>query len=218
MQISRKQDIPHSKEFNKKNVKIKKDIYKDTPVRYLGFTNELGTAVKEICTGANGIVKHLPALSYIPALGYIACDVADKYKKGEDGTGKKPSIRTGARELISQVTTSVLAPTGVVVATQKATKAVAKKAAPKLPEKLVTAFTKNGGRAGKIATVGVSLVALTVASKPIDKVTEKVFEKTVDPLLGIHKNNCKNNQKSARTLDKTSFCEVLVPVENSNKK
>ncbi len=178
-------------------IQTQKDIYKDTPVRYLGFTNELGTAFKEICTNSNGITKHIPSLSYVPAFGYIACDVIDKYKKGEDGTGEKSSIKMGARELLSQITTSVLAPTGVIIGTQKVTKAIAKKAAPKLPEKLVSAFTKNNGKLGKIATLGISLTALVAATKPIDKITEKVFEKIIDPLLGINK---KQNENIAETL------------------
>lgn len=188
-------------------IQTQKDIYKDTPVRYLGFTNELGTAFKEICTNSNGITKHIPSLSYVPAFGYIACDVIDKYKKGEDGTGEKSSVKMGVRELLSQLTTSVLAPTGVIVGTQKATKAIAKKAAPKLPEKLVNAFTKNNGKLGKITTLGISLIALVAATKPIDKITEKVFEKVVDPLLGINK---KQNEKIDEAIQ---FDYIEEPIE-----
>ncbi len=162
-----------------------KDKFKDTPVRYLGFTNELGAAFSEVCTGASGIARHIPALSYIPAIGYISCDVFDKYKKGEDGTGEKPSVKMGARELVSQVLGSVLLPTALIMGVQKGVKAIAKKVAPKLPENIVGTFTKNNGRLGKIGTVIVSLAALLMATKPIDKLVDKGIEKVFDPAFGV---------------------------------
>ena len=48
----------------------------------------LGAAVSHVCTGSKGIIGKIPGLSWIPAIGYIVFDVADKFKKGEDGTGK----------------------------------------------------------------------------------------------------------------------------------
>ena len=41
-----------------------------------------------MCAGSKGIIGKIPGLSWIPAIGYIVFDVADKFKKGEDGTGK----------------------------------------------------------------------------------------------------------------------------------
>lgn len=191
------------------NVK-QKDIYKDTPVRYLGFTNELGTAVKEVCGKSKGFVRHIPSLSYVPAVGYIACDVFDKYKKGEDGTGKKPSIKIGARELITQTLTSVLAPTGVILAAQNLTKKAAGKISPKMPKNIIDAFAKNNNKLAKISTVAVSLVVLCAATKPIDKLAEKVIDKIINPVFGIkHKEQTAVIVLEKATLDDASQNEFI---------
>lgn len=181
----------------------KKDIYQDTPVRFLGYSNELGTAVSELCVGSKGIVRSLPKLSYIPAIAYIGADTYDKYKKGIDGTGEKPSLKMGARQLLKQCAASVLIPTGVIIATQKTAMGAINKLKPVLPDKIKEGSKKaketlknnkvfskilskpNAGT--KVAAVAISLAALVLATKPIDKITEVMLEKVVDPILGISK-------------------------------
>ncbi len=191
------------------NVK-QKDIYKDTPVRYLGFTNELGTAVKDVCGKSTGFVRHIPSLSYVPAVGYIACDVFDKYKKGEDGTGRKPSVKIGARELITQTLTSVLAPTGVILATQNLTKKAAGKFMPKMPKNIIDAFTKNNNKLAKISMVAISIAVLCAATKPIDKLAEKVVDKIINPLFGI-----KHKEQTVINVLDNAYQNKSVEIENA---
>lgn len=196
---------------------LEKDLYKDTPVRFLGFTNELGTAVSDLCTASSGIIKNIPALSYIPAIGYIAADTFDKYKKGEDGTGKKPSIKMGLRELLSQCVTSIAAPTGVIIATKKVSGNAVNNIVPKLPKciknvgasigsflktnNVTGKFLSKAGMPGKVVGVAVSLLALVASTKPIDKITDFVFEKVVDPILGINK----KKENTQDTQNETQF-------------
>ncbi len=158
---------------------ITKDIFKDTPVRYLGFTNELGAAVSHICQGAKGLISKIPVLSWIPAIGYISLDVVDKYQKGENNTGKK-KVRAGTSELCTQILQSVALPTFVI------------KGAQTMGKKLCDTLAKNpafksSGKWGKIITTGASLVALFATIKPIDKLTETVTDKVINPILGLDK-------------------------------
>jgi hypothetical protein len=47
------------------------DIWRDTPIRYLGYANEVGESFRPL----------MPALvipSYVVAFGYVACDTVDK--------------------------------------------------------------------------------------------------------------------------------------------
>ncbi len=183
----REAEIKPSEELvNALAAKRQRDIYKDTPVRYLGFTNELGAAVSHVCAGSKGIIGKIPGLSWIPAIGYIVFDVADKFKKGEDGTGKKPSFRTGGSELCAQLLQSVALPTLVI----KGTQTVVKKACDKIAK---NPALKSDGKWGKIITTGVSLAVLFATIKPVDKVAETIINKVVNPILGLgHKNDTVN--------------------------
>ena len=97
---------------NKQNCEKQKDIYADTPIRLLGFTNEVGAALSPII----GPVGEL--LTYVPALSYIAMDTKDKYHRGEDNDYKKPSGKRAAKQLIFQMMASVIFPTAAVKASQ----------------------------------------------------------------------------------------------------
>ncbi len=177
------ENIPSDeKELYLKISQRQKDIYKDTPVRYLGFTNEVGAAASHIFTGSKGLMGKIPALSWIPAIGYITFDVADKYKKGEDGTGAKPSLKAGGRELCSQLLQSVTLPTLVI----KATQTVAKKVCDKFAK---NPALKSEGKWGKIITTGVSFAMLFATIKPIDKLSEQIIEKVINPVLGLGNKN-----------------------------
>ncbi|XP_012287949.1 mitochondrial fission process protein 1 [Orussus abietinus] len=69
------------------NVK-EKDLYRDTSVRYLGYTNEVGEAFRCI------VPKPVVWLSYIVASGYVLADTIDKGLKAyrhdsEEGRNKR---------------------------------------------------------------------------------------------------------------------------------
>ncbi|XP_049533070.1 mitochondrial fission process protein 1 [Anopheles darlingi] len=52
-----------------------KDLYRDTPVRYLGYANEIGEAFRPV------IKKIFVHASYGVAISYVLADTADKSKK-----------------------------------------------------------------------------------------------------------------------------------------
>ena len=51
------------------------------PIRALGYTNELGEAIRPIS-------PMLANLSWLPAIGYISADIADKYNKNESSISR----------------------------------------------------------------------------------------------------------------------------------
>ena len=89
-----------------------KDIYSDTPIRLLGFTNEVGAAISPIV----GPVGELA--TYAPALGYIALDTHDKYRRGDDDSYQSPSHKRATTQLVFQMMASVIFPTAAVKASQ----------------------------------------------------------------------------------------------------
>ncbi len=197
----------------KKSKKKEKDLYTETPLRKLGFLDEIGEAFRPILsTSKNPLIKNLPNYAYIPATLYIAADVADKYKKGLDGTGEKPSVKMAAREAAYQGIVSVLAPVGIVKGVHKITANVMSKT-PKLPkgiqdaaEKGMNAVKNNktvgkvlskAGMPAKILGAVVSVVALSKLTKPVDKITSKFFEKVIDPKIGVgeKKENIEEDKK-----------------------
>ncbi|MCM1265897.1 MAG: hypothetical protein NC200_06830 [Candidatus Gastranaerophilales bacterium] len=94
-------------EENKESKKEKrKDIYLDSPIRALGYTNELGEAIRPIS-------PLLANLSWLPAIAYIGADVADKYKQDEYGN-EDPSGKRASKQLATQLLASVLLPTAAV--------------------------------------------------------------------------------------------------------
>jgi len=101
----------------------KKDIYKDTPVRLLGFANEAGAALSPLI----GPVGEM--ITYAPAVGYIAMDVRDKFKRGDSDNYENTSKKRATKQLIFQCLASVILPTAVV----KTAQILADKAIDKMP-------------------------------------------------------------------------------------
>jgi hypothetical protein len=102
----------NAKSTEQKKAKKGKDIYIDTPVRLLGFTNEIGAAISPVI----GPVGEL--ISYAPALTYIFMDTRDKYKRGDDNSYEKPSAKNGTKQFVFQSFASVILPTGIVKTSQ----------------------------------------------------------------------------------------------------
>lgn len=190
-----------------KKAKDKKDIYNETPIRKLGFMDEIGEAFRPVLqTSKNPLVRNLPNYAYIPSTIYMAADVYDKYKKGLDGTGEKPSVKMGLRQAAYQGIVSVAAPIAIIRGTNKVAQKVITKL-PKAPKKVTgmlsdiikrlenNKFTKNiitkAGMPAKIASGLASIFVLSKLSKPVDKLVSTVFEKTIDPMIGVNKNENK---------------------------
>lgn len=187
-----------------KKEKKEKDIYNDSPLRKLGFLDEYGEALRPILSASkNPVVKNLPNLAYIPASAYMLADVIDKYQKGEDGTGEKPSVKMGVRQAMYQGLVSIAAPVAVVKGVHKLTDKFAGRISGKIPgiiknkassafktinkNKTINKFLSKAGMPAKVAGALISIAAISTLSKPIDFAADKLFKFVVDPLMGINK-------------------------------
>jgi len=121
---------------SRENFTKKRDIYSDTPVRLLGFTNEAGAAMAPLI----GPVGEM--ITYGPALGYIALDVRDKYKRGDNNNYEQKSHKRATKQLIFQLLASVILPTAVVKTAQIAANKVIDKM-PVVKEKVKSFANKN---------------------------------------------------------------------------
>lgn len=189
------------KDKTKKNKeKAKKDLLEKAPVRSLAYCDEIGAVARPLLLSAkNPIVKNLSKIAYIPAGAYVVLSIADKYKKGEDGTGKKPSAKTGFREALYQGATSIAAPALIVKGALHVSDKIMGTSKEKLPKfiqsginklknaKVFSKLVKNKTTQAKLAGLAVSIASLALLSKPVDKITDKLFSKTVDPLLNLNK-------------------------------
>ena len=81
------------KEPEKKQEK-RRDIYMEMPVRALGYTNEVGEALRPV-------IGSWAWASWVPAIGYITADVVDKYKQDEYGK-QEPSAERATKQLSTQ--------------------------------------------------------------------------------------------------------------------
>eukprot|EP00469_Lotharella_globosa_P018801 CAMPEP_0167812988 /NCGR_PEP_ID=MMETSP0112_2-20121227/1583_1 /TAXON_ID=91324 /ORGANISM="Lotharella globosa, Strain CCCM811" /LENGTH=296 /DNA_ID=CAMNT_0007711979 /DNA_START=55 /DNA_END=945 /DNA_ORIENTATION=+ len=89
------------------------DVFRETPLRYLGYANEVGEAFRAF-VGANGVLA-----SYAVASGYVVSDaIYQSYKvsKSADANAMSPSGKnmrifvTGAESLVWQSLASVVVP------------------------------------------------------------------------------------------------------------
>ncbi|MBQ8635983.1 hypothetical protein IJX73_03100 [bacterium] len=87
------------------------DILNKPPMRYLAYSNEIGSAISPIS-------KTLGTALWVPALLYLGADIYDKYKNDEDNT-YNPSAKRSVRQAIFQGMTSVILPTGAIKLGQK---------------------------------------------------------------------------------------------------
>lgn len=180
----------------KKPTGQKKDILHDTPVRYLGYCDDIGAATRVVCNNSkSAFIKSLPVISYIPVAGYIAADVLTTYNSSKKIEGKEEAKKKALSQGIFQGITSVLFPIGIVGAAQKA--------AGKLFDNfhiLKQNFTESGAKVVNhrrdVALAVAGLGALIAVSKYADKFAKNVLmEKIINPIIGIKENKeeeCKN--------------------------
>ena len=213
----------HAGSIQKKaSKKDKKDFFTETPIRKLGFLDETAFALAPVFNGfKNSVIKNIPKIAIVPATLYMAADVYDKYKKGEDGTGNKPSLKMGFREALYQGVTSVAAPLAIMKSVSK----LGSKLLQKLPFKIGSAgkglkslgekvnnktikgVLSKAGTPAKIIGGVISIIALSKLMKPVDWAAKKVFNRVVDPLLGINKDTDKANAAEPAK-EKTSKAET----------
>ncbi|XP_043501760.1 mitochondrial fission process protein 1 [Polistes fuscatus] len=84
------------------------DLYRDTPVRYLGYANEVGEAFRHL------IPKSIVWLSYIISSGYVLADTMDKgyrvYKIDQSPQKMKRVVLSTTDTLLWQSFASVVIP------------------------------------------------------------------------------------------------------------
>lgn len=93
----------------KEKLEDTKDLFRETPVRYLGYSNELGEAFRPL------ISKALVNFSYVVATGYVLADTYSKASRVYNlpvalgGGAKKATIKAGD-VLLWQMLASVIIP------------------------------------------------------------------------------------------------------------
>lgn len=132
------------------------DIYRDSPLRYMGYVNEMGEAFRPL------VPVEVVYFTYVLAIGYILADTIDKGTRGAKLPGSKSGLRAifgGVDTFLWQMQASVVFPSFVI--NRLVTLIVALQAGYgpfELPEEL---------RAGWIATV-LGLASIPVLIVPLD--------------------------------------------------
>ncbi|KAK3930349.1 Mitochondrial fission process protein 1 [Frankliniella fusca] len=153
------------------------DIYRDTPLRFLGYTNEVGEAFRPL------IHKTIVNLSYASAFLYVLADVRDKVVKMKkslstiDETSSythKKVIIAGADTLLWQTLASIAIPGFTINRICAANYYILKKAT-KLPKPT-----------RKYITTAVGLLSIPFIIHPIDDLTTYSMDNSIRKLY--HKN------------------------------
>jgi len=148
------------------------DLFRDTPVRYLGYSNEVGEAFRPV------IPTKAVWFTYGIACAYVACDAADKgfivYKKvpfdnPEDRT--RQAALTCCDALIWQSLASVVVP-GVTINRLCWATRLALIHGARLPK-----------LASKYISVAVGLAAIPFIIKPIDNAVDHAMDLTIRPWI-----------------------------------
>ncbi|XP_073977099.1 mitochondrial fission process protein 1 [Rhodnius prolixus] len=144
-----------------------KDIYRDTPIRYLGYSNELGESFRSVMD-----VKWV-WLSYGVASAYVLADTISKASVARrhsiNGAKNVNALKTGLDVLLWQGFASVAIPGFVINRICAGTNYILKR----------TPLRKNR----KWLVVGAGLSAIPFIIKPIDHFVDFAMNKTVRPLL-----------------------------------
>ncbi|CAF0993335.1 unnamed protein product [Brachionus calyciflorus] len=154
------------------------DIFRDTPVRYMGYANEIGEAFRSMISPA------AVRATYGVAFGYVFLDVIDKANKTfkketklaelstpkESPKSKTAKIATDC--LIWQSFASVIIPGFTINRICKLSSYLLSK-------------TSASPKAGKILTTLIGLGSIPFIIHPIDHGCHIVMDKTIRPYLGI---------------------------------
>lgn len=154
------------------------DLFRDTPIRYLGYANEIGESFRSMISSA------AVRATYGVSFGYVFMDVIDKGKKtyekekksSEKGIDKEsPTIKTAKIAtdcLVWQSFASVIIPGFTINRICKLTSLILQKYNVAL-------------RTNKIFTTIIGLGSIPLIIHPIDHACHVAMDKTIRPILGI---------------------------------
>ncbi|KAJ1494189.1 mitochondrial 18 KDa protein-domain-containing protein [Baffinella frigidus] len=142
------------------------DIFKDTALRYLGYTNEVGESFRPLVHG------RLVAASYVVAGGYVCADAADKAIRAwkerslPEQQRKIFALERGFDTLMWQGLASVAIP-GLVI------------------NRIVWAVGKLplSGKARAVAPTMIGLACIPLIIHPIDNAVHVVMDATSRPVV-----------------------------------
>lgn len=140
------------------------DIYRDTPIRYLGYANEVGEAFRNL------VHRNVVRFSYVVSASYVLADAASKARlqaKQEDG---KP-VRTFTDVLIWQGLASVAIPGFTINRVCWGVGKLVNKLTPATKSAIVT---------------GSGLLAIPFIIKPIDRGVDVLMDEAVRPYALKH--------------------------------
>jgi len=143
------------------------DIYRDSPVRFLGYANEVGEAFRAI------VPVSLVRLSYVVASGYVCADTLDKSHKvskhefSTPGERRKQVAITAGDTLLWQSFASVIIP-GFTINRLCAFSAF-----------VLKRWTQLAPPMAKAVTTGIGLSAIPLIIKPIDALVELGMDASV---------------------------------------
>ncbi|XP_053972510.1 mitochondrial fission process protein 1 [Hylaeus volcanicus] len=157
-----------------KNTKEEVDLYRDTYVRYLGYTNEVGEAFRPI------IPRSVVWLSYLVASGYVVADTVHKgikqYSSDTTSAATKNAFFSMSDTLLWQSFASVIIP-GFTINRICATVQYVQR-------KSTNVALKNRW----ISTI-VGLVSIPFIIHPIDHMVEDTMNLTYRKWIGYHPNS-----------------------------
>ncbi len=182
-------DKKHCKKNNseEKRTENKKDIFYDTPLRYIGYSDDIGVAARVICKDSkNVLIKNLPKLSFIPVSAYVTADVVSTYNKSKEEDGKKIAFKKAASKAIYHGITDIIAPILIIGGAQKMLGKGFDKFIPQLRQNLPAGKEKIINRKRDITLALGGLAALLALSKPVDNFSNNVLmKKIINPVLGM---------------------------------
>ncbi len=182
----------------------KKDILHDTPVRYLGYCDDIGAATRVVCSNSkNALIKNLPAISYIPVAAYISADVLSTYSKAKKEDGKEMAKKKALSQGVFQGITSILFPIGIVGAAQKGAGKMFDKFIPALKQNIAENGAKIVNHKRDVALAVIGLGALIAVSEHVDKFAKNILmKKIINPIIGIKENKTECAQETSNDTPK----------------
>jgi len=146
----------------------KVDIYRDTPVRFLGYANEVGEAFRAL------VHVRWVKLSYLVASGYVLADTQDKAgQKLKEGGDMSSVAISGMDTLVWQAFASVIVPGFFINRLCAASLFGLAKAVPTVAE-----------ASRKWAVTAIGLGSIPFIIHPIDNMVHTVMDNTTRKWIG----------------------------------